>query len=147
MTSWKEFKKLNSSLAEFGEERFNTGVAYLGSVRKNGFPRVHPVTPIISPNKLFIFMEPTSPKGFDLRQNGYYAIHSSVVDTDGSNGEFRINGNAKLIEDANIRKEAVEASSYSPKDRYVLFELSVEEAGSTVYVNERPKYENWKREK
>ncbi|MHA2102955.1 MAG: pyridoxamine 5'-phosphate oxidase [Candidatus Hodarchaeales archaeon] len=147
MTSWKDFSNLKPELAKFGKNSFKSGVAYLGTIRKDEFPRVHPVTPIISSERLFIFMEPTSPKGYDLRRINRYAIHSNVNDTDGSNGEFRISGYAKLIEDDNIRKEAVEASSYKPNDRYILFDLSIEEAGSTVYLNEKPKYENWKKEK
>ncbi|MHA1984172.1 MAG: pyridoxamine 5'-phosphate oxidase family protein [Candidatus Hodarchaeales archaeon] len=146
MSSWKDFRELKPELAEFGKNRLKTGVAFLGTIRKDGFPRVHPVTPIISLKRLFIFMEPTSPKGNDLHRNNRYTLHSSVNDTEGSNGEFRISGYATLIEDRDIRKEAIEASSYSPKDRYILFELSIEQAGSTIYLNEKPKYENWKKE-
>jgi hypothetical protein len=127
MSSWKDFRELKPELAEFGKNRLKTGV-------------------IISLKRLFIFMEPTSPKGNDLHRNNRYTLHSSVNDTEGSNGEFRISGYATLIEDRDIRKEAIEASSYSPKDRYILFELSIEQAGSTIYLNEKPKYENWKKE-
>lgn len=48
-------------MAEFGKQRFQSGVAYLGTLRADGSPRIHPVTPIVS-ERLFLFMEPTSPK-------------------------------------------------------------------------------------
>jgi hypothetical protein len=39
------------------------------------------VTPILGENRLFIFMEPTSPKGHDLRRDGRYTLHCSVADS------------------------------------------------------------------
>ena len=89
-------------------------------------------------------MEPKSPKGFDLKRNKVYALHSSVDDVNGSNGEFRIKGKSHLITDFDVRNEAIEASNYQPKDSYILFELSVEEAGSTEYIDDKPVYKNWK---
>jgi hypothetical protein len=68
--SWSDLVKENHELAEFGRKRFTSEVAFLATVRKNGSPRVHPVTPIIGEERLFIFMEPTSPKGHDLRRDG-----------------------------------------------------------------------------
>jgi hypothetical protein len=82
--SWKDFEEANPELAAFGLERFKSGVAYLATVRKDGSPRVHPVTPIVGDGYLFVFMEPTSPKGYDLRRDGRYAMHSAVSDSSGA---------------------------------------------------------------
>lgn len=68
MTSWKESEQQAPEFAEFGKARFQSGVAYLGTLRPDGSPRVHPVTPIIG-EQLFLFMEPTSPKGKDLQRD------------------------------------------------------------------------------
>src|SRR5918992_547093 len=65
--SWGEFKELAPELAAFGDGRLRLPPAYLATVRRNGAPRVHPVTPIIDVEALFVFMEPTSPKARDLR--------------------------------------------------------------------------------
>lgn len=43
MTSWVEFAQQAPELAAFGETRFRNGVAYLGTLRADGGPRVHPV--------------------------------------------------------------------------------------------------------
>ena len=77
-------------VAAFGEKRFGDGVAYLATVSQLGEPRVYPVTPVIGESRLFIFMEPTSPKGRDLRQTGKYALHSSVGGVHGEGGEFAV---------------------------------------------------------
>jgi hypothetical protein len=45
--SWKLLEEPQPELAAFGAERLNGQVAYLATVRKDGSPRVHPMTPII----------------------------------------------------------------------------------------------------
>ncbi len=143
--SWQALEEGNKELANFGRERFSSRVAYLATVRKDGSPRVHPVTPIIGDGRLFLFMEPTSPKGFDLKRDGRYALHCSVENADGGGGEFFINGRAHFIQDDNTRQVAVHAASYDPADRYILFELSVESAFSNVYQKDGPPLRNrWK---
>jgi hypothetical protein len=141
--SWKNLEQAAPSLAAFGIQRINGKVAYLATIRKDGAPRVHPVTPIIGESRLFIFMEPDSPKGFDLRRDGRYALHASVEDSSGTGGEFRITGHAVLVETAEARELAIRASSYQPADRYILFEFAVEQAASTVYADGEPVRERW----
>ena len=77
MTSWQAFAQQAPEIAAFGAARFQSEVAYLGTLRADGGPRVHPVTPILGA-QLFLFMEPTSPKGKDLQRDGRYALHCSV---------------------------------------------------------------------
>lgn len=144
--SWKDLERADGELAAFGAERFASGVAYLATVRKDGGPRVHPVTPIVGQGRLFLFMEPTSPKGHDLRRDGRYALHSAVSDSSGSSGEFLITGRAAFIEEPEDRSLAVQLASYDPAERYVLFELSVESAFATVYDESgEPQRRRWKR--
>ena len=144
--SWKHLEDNNSELAAFGVARLHGSVAYLATIRKDGSPRVHPMTPIIGQGRLFVFMEPTSPKGHDLRRDGRYAIHCSVNDTSGASGEFSVSGQSRLVEDAETRSLAVKLAPYTPADRYILFEFDVESASSTVYGDGKPVYVHWKRE-
>jgi hypothetical protein len=143
MTSWKEFAQQAPEIAEFGEARFQSEVAYLGTVRADGSPRVHPVTPIIG-EQLFLFMEPTSPKRADLQRDGRYTLHCSVEDSSGGGGEFYVRGCATLTNDPIIREQAVRASSYVPEDRYILFILSIEFAFVNRYIDGTPTPERWK---
>ena len=142
--SWRLLEEQQPGLAEFGVERLNGKVAYLATIRKDGSPRVHPVTPIIGEGHLFVFMEPTSPKGHDLKLDGHYSIHCSVSDTSGTSGEFIVAGQARLIDDPEVRALAVRLSSYKPADRYILFEFDVISATSTVYPEGQPVRQNWK---
>lgn len=141
---WQSLEDQQPELAAFGAEHLNGKVAYLATVRKDGSPRVHPVTPIIGQGHLFVFMEPTSPKGHDLRRDGRYAIHCSVSDTSGASGEFIVSGRARLIDHPELRALAVRLASYTPADRYMLFEFDIESASSTVYQDDRTIRQHWK---
>src|SRR5207248_3529207 len=94
MVSWSEFTAVAPELAAFGQKRLSGNVAYLATVKADGGPRVHPVTPIIGSGRMFLFMEPTSPKGHDLRRDGRYALHCAVSDSSGESGEFFVSGQA-----------------------------------------------------
>ena len=132
MSSWQAFTQQAPDLAEFGYGRFQSGVAYLGTTRPDGSARVHPVTPIVG-DRLFLFMEPTSPKGKDLQRDPRYSLHCSVEDSGGGKGEFYVRGQATLVNDTAVRDQAVLASSYTPADRYILFVLTVDFAFMNTY--------------
>jgi hypothetical protein len=145
--SWKSLQEQQPDLAAFGAERLTGKVAYLATVRKDGSPRVHPIEPIIGEGHLFVFMEPTSPKGHDLQRDGRYALHCSVSNTSGESGEFIVTGQAHLVNEPGLRALAESLASYPVKDRYILFEFDVQRAASTVYPEDRPVHCSWKQEK
>ncbi|MDP8956889.1 MAG: pyridoxamine 5'-phosphate oxidase [Actinomycetota bacterium] len=131
--TWGQFAEAEPELAAFGADRLGLPPAYFATVRQNGAPRVYPVTPIITGDGLFVFMEPTSPKGRDLRERGWYALHNGVPDTEGSGGEFFVTGKGRPVDDAGTREIVARAASYEPAEHYVLFELMVAEARCNGY--------------
>lgn len=130
--SWQEFTLAAPELAAFGEARLRSGPAYLATVRADGMPRVHPVTPILGAGHLLLFMEPTSPKARDLQRGSGYALHCFVSSNDGGAGEFWVAGHAALTDDPAMRELAA-THGYHPQERYILFELLAESASSTIY--------------
>ena len=144
MLAWEEFAKSAPEMARFGAQRMAERVMYIGTVRRDGYPRLHPFTPFVSSGHLFAFMEPTSPKGHDLRRDGRCVIHSLVRDMSGSDGEFSITGKARLVEDPAVRSLAVSGCPYKPAERYVCFEFFVEECLTNHYVGGKPQYGRWR---
>jgi hypothetical protein len=142
MTSWKEFSELAPKFAEFGKSRLQSGVAYIGTLRPDGGPRVHPCTPIIA-EQLFLFMEPTSPKGKDLLRDPRYTLHCAVEDSSGGNGEFYVRGRGTLTNDPRLREQAAQVSSYAPADRYILFAFTVEFAFMNIYTDGKSNSQRW----
>ena len=133
MIPWGAFATAEPELATFGAGLLGARPSYLATVRRSGAPRVHPVTPIVSAAGLFLFMEPTSPKGRDLRDRGWYALHNGVPDMHGTGGEFSVSGTAFPVEDPAMRAIAAEAAAYDPAERYILFELKLTEARCNGY--------------
>ncbi len=79
MLSWNEFRAAEPDLAEAGRALLyqfgGVGLAFLGTVRADGGPRLHPMCPILVPDGLFGLLEP-SPKLNDLRRDPRCALHS-----------------------------------------------------------------------
>lgn len=141
--SWGDLAAADPELAAFAEERLRAAPAFLATVDGDGAPRVHPVTPIFGGGRLFVFMEPTSPKGRDLRERPPYALHNGVADDAGSGGEVFVRGTGHADDDPVSRAVAAEAAGYRPADRYVLFELRVATVVITTYDGGRSMRRRW----
>jgi len=131
--SWGEFTEREPELARFGADRLTASPAYLATIRRSGAPRVHPVTPIFTVAGLFLYMEPTSPKRRDLLERGWFALHNGVPDNAGSGGEFWATGRGRAVDDPAMWSLVADAASYTPADRYVLFEFQLGEARCNGY--------------
>jgi hypothetical protein len=132
-TAWATFAAAEPGLAAFVTDRLAAAPAYLATVRAAGTPRVHPVTPIVTADGLYLFMEPTSPKATDLRERGWFALHNGVPDNAGTGGEALVAGTGHLILDDATRVVVVAAASYRPDDHYLLFELRPSEVRCNGY--------------
>jgi len=133
VTTWGDFAAVEPELSAFAAERLRAAPSYLATVRASGAPRVHPVTPILTADGLFVFMEPTSPKAADLRERGWFALHNGVADNAGTGGEASVSGTGHPVDDADARAMVVTAASYDPADHYVLFELRPSEVRCNGY--------------
>jgi hypothetical protein len=97
--SWRDLEARAPELAREGWARFErTKVAMLGTVREDGSPRISPVEPYLISGQLVVGVMP-SPKLEDLRRDPRCALHSSVSDINGSEGEFKVHGRAIASDD------------------------------------------------
>jgi hypothetical protein len=145
--TWSQFLAAAPELATYAKRRLEGRISYLATIRADGSPRVHPVSPFIAHGQLVLYMEPTSPKRHDLRRDSRYSMHAAVEDNTGGEGEFLVRGRAAEIDDVETRAQAFEqanAIGYNPQDRYVLFVLGIEEAVSTIYQDGEPKRMRWR---
>lgn len=140
---WSKIEEAASQLAEFGRVRLDGKVAYLATVQDNGWPRIHPVTPVIGGGMCFIFADPESSKTKDLKSNGRFALHCGMTDSSGSSGEFKVTGSAREVTDEHVRQVAESVCSFRPSSRYLLFELMPAEVVSTTWRGGRPDRRRW----
>lgn len=99
MASWSEFAADEPRLADGIRvlmQQYGPGLGYLATVRADGGPRVHPVSPVITPEGLFCFVI-NSPKRRDLERDGRYALHSFPPEE--SDDEAYVAGRARPVTD------------------------------------------------
>jgi hypothetical protein len=142
--SWQALVDGNPSLAAYGESRFSNRVAYLATTDKDGAPRVHPVSPQLRNNRLFLFMYPTSPKAHDLQRGSDYALHCAVEDNSGGGGEFYVRGTAWQTSSPEDWELVRPGKPDELGHKYILFELDVQQAFSMQYIADSNVIERWK---
>lgn len=143
--TWGAFAADEPELSAFVAGRLRAAPAYLATVRASGAPRVHPVTPIFTAEGLYLFMEPASPKGTDLRERGSFALHNGVPDNAGTGGEASVTGRGQPVDEDAVRATVAAAASYRPADRYVLFELMPTEVRCNGYGDVTlPEHRRWR---
>jgi len=142
--SWKVFAESAPGLAQLAYEKLNRKIAYLATLRKDGSPRLHPVTPFIGNGMLFIFTEPSSPKIRDIQRDGRYALHCAVGGGEPL-VEVLLSGDAVEITDPSVRTQAEKiAASSVVIDSYFLFEFHIARALVVEYDRERkPVVQHW----
>jgi hypothetical protein len=126
---WRDLEAAAPDLAQLGRERFaRTRVALLGSLRRDGSPRISPVEPhLVLGHLLFGLMG--SAKVHDLLEDSRCVVHSSVSDVNGSEGEFKLYGRAVLVEDPQVRDGDYDAWWHSqPAEAAHVFSLDIESA-------------------
>ncbi|MEO3821224.1 pyridoxamine 5'-phosphate oxidase family protein [Plantactinospora sp. B24E8] len=128
MASWSEFAADEPNLAGAIRallQQYGPGLGYLATVRADGGPRVHPVSPVITDEGLFCFVV-DSPKRRDLERDGRYALHSFPPEE--SDDEAYVAGRARPVTDrARIERLASNLRA-APQVDWRLFEFTVDVA-------------------
>jgi hypothetical protein len=133
--NWDEFKAAAPELAEAGEKLFErVGVVLVGTLRKDGSPRISPVEQLIASGQLYLGMMPESLKAQDLLRDGRCTIHSLISDKHAPEGEFKLHGMAINVQDEAERKfycdELLKKIGFSPEGMpFHLFSIDVRSAG------------------
>jgi hypothetical protein len=127
---WRDFEVAAPELARLGRERFQrTSVALVGTLRGDGSPRISPVEPYLVMGHLLLGMMSRSGKARDLRRDRRCAVHSSVSDINGSEGEFQLHGQAILVENDEVRLGDYSAWWKSlPREACSLFSVDIDRA-------------------
>ena len=117
---------------------------YQATLRLDGGPRVHPVSPWIAAGLLCVSFRDTSPKMREVARDARYALHTAQPweDHAGDFGEFMARGRLEQIPASH---PAVVARPGQPPYGLVHYACSIEEAVATEYSDdEMPVYRRWK---
>lgn len=133
--NWQAFKRTAPELAAVGERLFDrSGVGLIGTIRKDGSPRISPVEPLVTDGELYLGMMWQSLKALDLLRDPRCTIHNSVSDRTAPDGEFKLHGRALDIKDSEERRRYGDALQqkigWRPEEPgFHLFAVDVQSAG------------------
>ena len=148
--TWGQFVDREPELAALGEEQFaKTGLALVGTLRRDGWPRISPVEPFIADGNLYLGMMWQSRKALDLLRDPRCVVHSTVADREGGEGEFKVYGNAVEITDLAERVrfgDAVfEAIGFRPEGpEFHCFAIAIDSVVFSELVDEQFRRRVWK---
>lgn len=128
MVTWKAFAEAAPDLAGVGRgllNQFGVGLAFLATVRADGAPRLHPVCPVLSDDRLFVLITAASPKRRDLLRDGRYALQTFPQPKPGSD-EFYVTGRARLVEEPTRRAAVFRDARHMADESETVFELSID---------------------
>ncbi len=92
---WADFAGEAPELARFAVDRFEeTGLALLGTIRPDGWPRISPLEPVFFKGHLVLGMTWYTNKALDLLRDPRCALNTLVFERDGSDGEIKLRGRA-----------------------------------------------------
>jgi hypothetical protein len=92
---WGEFARDEPRLAALGRQRLaDPGVVLVGTIRRDGTPRISPVEPLLWERDLWLSMLFGSYKAADLQRDPRLLVHSIVSGRDGAAGEYKVRGRA-----------------------------------------------------
>ena len=128
MATWSDFAAAEPSLAAGIRaliQQYGPGMGYLATVRADGGPRVHPVSPVLTDDGLYCFIV-NSPKRRDLERDGRYALHSYPPEE--SDDEAYLTGRAVPVHDRAVIARLAGALRASPDVDWRLYELLIDTA-------------------
>src|SRR5215831_18709607 len=135
MATWADFAEADPDLAAFAWERMQRRIVYQATLRLDGGPRVHPVSPWLAAGLLCVSFRDTSPKNREVERDPRYALHTSQPwdDHAGAYGELMLRGR---LEPLSASHPAVLARPGSTPYDLVHYSCSIEEAVATEYTDD-----------
>lgn len=126
---WRDLELGAPEIARLGLARLHsTHVAFLGTLRRDGSPRISPIETYLVGGHLLVGAMSWSGKSEDLQRDPRYVLHSAITAPDAGEGEFKVYG-AASVADKDLRDAAVDAWWLaSTPDKAIVFSLHIDQA-------------------
>lgn len=137
---WEELEASEPRLGELGRARLlGPGVVLVGTIRRDGTPRISPVEPFVMAGELWLSMMWHSTKAKDLQRDPRILVHSVITGRDGAEGEFKVRGSARAEDDASVQRryadEVAATLGWQPEvGRFHLFAVDIADITFMRYV-------------
>ena len=145
--NWEQFDTACPELARIARDRLSKDeLVLVGTLRKDGSPRISPVEPDFVAGELMLGMMWRSRKALDLLRDPRIVVHSVPSDRMNPGGDLKLYGKAVEIHDEELRHRYGETLfarvNWHPPGSYHCFAIDIREA---AYVRfEERIWESWR---
>lgn len=148
--NWRSFEGAASEIAAVGRSRIEENrLVLVGTLKKDGFPRISPVEAFFVNGELMLGMMWRSKKALDLLRDPRLVVHTATCDPDGTDGDFKAYGRAVDVQDPGLRErygDVLEKRiNWRPSEPFHLFSVDVDSAGYIVFGKD-PMAMRWTRD-
>ncbi|MGH2397594.1 MAG: pyridoxamine 5'-phosphate oxidase family protein [bacterium] len=139
--TFDEFLAACPVIAQLARDRFTRDqLVMLGTLRKDGWPRISPCEVDLAAGQLFLGMMWQSMKAIDLLRDPRVVVHSVTCNKEGTDGDIKLYGRALDIQDPDLRRtfqDAIRARiDWAPEEpEYHLFAVDIERASYIRFEN------------
>ncbi len=138
MSRWQQFEQAAPALAAVCSERFHaTDLVMLGTLRRDGRPRITPIEFLFFEGDLTIGGMWQSKKLLDLQRDPRCVLHSITSNKDGIDGDLKVYGEAIEVFDEGYRERygvaLLAETGWRPAGPFHLFTIDITEAAFTVF--------------
>jgi len=142
---WHDLSQSEPRFAALARERLvDPGVLLVVTIRRDGSPRLSPVEPLVVDGDLWLSLMWQSRKAADLRRDDRVLVHSIVTTRDGTEGELKLRGRARPVDDLDVRArycDAVAALGWRPEEPWFhLFRIDIEDVTLIRYAPSGDQY-------
>jgi pyridoxamine 5'-phosphate oxidase-like protein len=145
--NWAELERGAPDLAATARAEFEaSGMALVGTLRKDGSPRISCVDPCVLDGELYLGMMWRSRKALDLLRDPRVVLHNAIATNTGSEVEVSLNGRAVEVLDPGVRQryfEAVPVWKGWEEPHFHLFALDLTSGGLVRYEHGEQHVKVW----
>ena len=143
---WDEFEAGAPDLAALARGEFERhGMALVGTLRKDGSPRISCVLPYVLDGELYLGMMWRSRKAVDLLRDSRLVLHNPISTNQGDEVEISLRGRAVEIDDEKTRRRYVGSLSEWEGRDFQLFSVDIESVGLIRYERGEQHVKVWPR--
>jgi Pyridoxamine 5'-phosphate oxidase len=126
LADWGDVERGAPEIARLGAARLTAArVAMLGTLRRDGSPRISPIETSIVNGRLLVGAMTWSAKAADLGRDPRYVLHSTVTESDSGEGELKLHGLAAKASPAALGEAGDAWWSGQPPGKAVVFQLGI----------------------
>jgi len=100
MATWTQFEEeAPETEAVFRRRLEKSGLGLLATLRRDGFPRISPLEPLLHGGEIWLGMMPGSTKSIDLARDPRCCLHSATDDKDVKDGDAKLWAEGRAVTD------------------------------------------------